>query len=479
MTVECANFVAGEWTGSVSGRSYARENPARSDEVVAEAPDSVAADVSAAVAHVAAGHHAWAATAPEARADVLFRAADILSARADELAVELVREEGKTLAEARIETRRAPQNLRMYAGESVRLYGESIPSADGSLVLTLRQPVGVVAAITPWNFPLNIPSRKLGPALAAGNGVVFKPSELTPVTAQRLVEALLEAGVPDGALALVHGHAEVGEALVTDSRVSAVTFTGSTAVGETIHRNVPPWVRSQLEMGGKNAVVVWEDADLDRAADIIAKGAFGLSGQACTGTSRVVAHSRVFNGLLDRVIERARAHVVGDGLADRVTMGPLASAAQQRKYESYLATAAADGARLETPTHGAPPSRGHFARPTVFTDVKPGDRLAQEEVFSPILAMLTADSYDEAVEIVNGTCYGLSAGIVTSDLGVAVRFAHDVEAGLVKVNQPTTGMAMNAPFGGQKRSSTQTFKEQAGVSMMQFYTREKTAYITP
>lgn len=479
MTQRCANFIGGEWTGSASDRTYERENPAHVDDVVVEAPDSDAADVAAAVAHVAAGYHEWADTAPETRADVLLRAADLLSERADALAVELVREEGKTLAEARMETRRAPQNLRMYAGESLRLYGESIPSADGSLVLTLRQPVGVVAAITPWNFPLNIPSRKLGPALAAGNGVVFKPSELTPLLGQRLVEALLEAGVPGTAVALVHGHAEVGEALVSDSRVSAVTFTGSTAVGETIHRSLPPWVRSQLEMGGKNAVVVWEDADLDRAADIVVKGAFGLSGQACTGTSRVVAHARVFNGLLDRVIERARASVVGDGLTDHVTMGPLASAAQQEKYVSYLAAAQADGARLETPTHGGPPMRGHFARPTVFTDVKPGDRLAQEEIFSPILAMMAADSYDEAVEIVNNTCYGLSAGIVTSHLGTAVRFAHDVDAGIVKVNQPTTGMALNAPFGGMKRSSTQTFKEQAGASMMQFYTHEKTAYITP
>jgi len=479
MTERCANFIGGQWTGSTSGRTYQRENPANLDEVVVEAPDSDAADVAAAVEHVSQGWRAWAATPPETRADVLLRAADILSDRAESLAVELVREEGKTLAEARIETRRTPQNLRMYAGECLRLYGESIPSADGSLVLTLRQPVGVVAAITPWNFPLNIPSRKLGPALAAGNGVVFKPSELTPLLGQRLVEALVEAGVPDTAIALVHGHAEVGRALVADSRVSAVTFTGSTAVGQAIHESLPPWVRSQLEMGGKNAVVVWEDADLDRAAAIVAKGAFGLSGQACTGTSRVIVHAKVFNGLLDRVIERAREAVVGDGLADHVTMGPLANAAQQEKYDTYLAAAQADGGRLETPTHGCQPRNGHFVRPAVVTDVKPGDRLAQEEVFAPVLAMMTADSYDEAVRIVNDTCYGLSAGIVTADLGTAIRFAHDVDAGVVKVNQPTTGMAMNAPFGGMKRSSTQTFKEQAGVSMMQFYTHEKTAYITP
>lgn len=475
-TLRCANFVGGEWTGAASGRDYARENPARLDEVVAVAPDSDAGDVADAVAHVAEGYHEWAATPPETRADVLMRAADIIAARADDLAVELVREEGKTLAEARMETSRTPQNLRMYAGEALRLYGESISGAAGSMVVTLRKPVGVVAAITPWNFPLNIPSRKLGPALAAGNGVVFKPSELTPTLGQRLVEALLEAGVPGSALALVHGHAEVGKALVSDTRVSAVTFTGSTAVGEAIHANVPPWVRTQLEMGGKNSVVVWDDADLDRAAGLVAKGAFGLSGQACTGTARVVVHERVANGLLDRVMELARAAVVGDGLDDRVTMGPLASAAQADKYRTYRKVAADEGARLETPTHGTAPETGHFARPAVFSEVGPDSRLAQEEVFAPILAFLSVGSFDEAVDVVNNTAYGLSAGVVTSRLETALRFADEVEAGVVKVNQPTTGVAMNAPFGGMKRSSTQTFKEQAGASMMHFYTHEKTAY---
>lgn len=474
-----ANFVGGEWTGSGSGRTYVRENPARVGEVAATAPDSDAADVADAVTHVADGYQAWAQVPPEARADVLMRAADILEARADELAVELVREEGKTLAEAQMETRRTPQNLRMYAGEALRLHGESSTASAGSLVVTLRKPVGVVAAITPWNFPLNIPSRKLGPALAAGNGVVFKPSELTPTLGQRLVEALLEAGVPGSALALVHGHAEVGKALVSDPRVSAVTFTGSTAVGEAIHANVPPWVRCQLEMGGKNALVVWDDADLDRAAAIVTKGAFGLAGQACTGTSRVVVHERAANGLLDRVIEAARATVVGDGLDSRVTMGPLASSAQVEKYGTYCEIAAAEGARLETPTHSCAPDGGHFVRPAVFTDVDPASRLAQEEVFAPVLGFLTVASFDEAVRVVNDSAYGLSAGIVTASLDTALRFADEVEAGVVKVNQPTTGVAMNAPFGGMKQSSTQTFKEQAGVSMMQFYTQEKTAYFTP
>jgi aldehyde dehydrogenase (NAD+) len=296
---------------------------------------------------------------------------------------------------------------------------------------------------------------------------------------QRLVEALLEAGVPGSALAMVSGHAEVGQALVADPRVGAVTFTGSTAVGEAIHRSVPPWVRLQLEMGGKNAVLVWEDADLDQAAEMIARGAFGLAGQACTGTSRVIAHERIANGLLDRVMEQARAAVVGDGLADGVTMGPLASTAQLEKHREYLKAARADGDLLETPTHGCAPASGYFVRPTVFSGVKPDHRLAQDEVFSPMLAFLTVASYDEAVEVLNGTNYGLAAGIATGSIATALRFVHDVEAGVVKVNQPTTGVAPNAPFGGLKRSSTQTFREQGGDSMMKFYTREKTVYLTP
>jgi aldehyde dehydrogenase (NAD+) len=276
----------------------------------------------------------------------------------------------------------------------------------------------------------------------------------------------------------VHGHAEVGKALVSDPQVSAVTFTGSTRVGEAIHANVPPWVRCQLEMGGKNSVLVWEDADLDKATDIVIKGAFGLSGQACTGTARVVAHRNIYDGLLDRVLERTRAAVVGNGLEDGVTMGPLATSAQLEKYCDYLDKGRADGARLETPTYGEAPTGGHYARPAVFTGVDPASRLAQEEIFAPILAFLVVDGYDEAVEAMNNTDYGLSAGLVTQSHATAMRFLRDAQAGLVKVNQATSGMAMNAPFGGTKRSSTQTFKEQAGASMMQFYTHDKTGYFS-
>jgi aldehyde dehydrogenase (NAD+) len=344
----------------------------------------------------------------------------------------------------------------------------------------------VVAAITPWNFPLNIPSRKLGPALAAGNGVVFKPSEVTPLLGQCLADALLEAGLPTGALAVLHGGAEVSQALVADDRVDAITFTGSTAVGESIHRASRASQRTQLEMGGKNPVVVLEDADLDRAATLIVKGAFGLAGQACTGTSRVIVHADVHDALVERIAARAVALRVGPGLDPTSDLGPLATERQHRSVLGHVARALADGARLVAggpdddaqDLHTPDLVHGHFVRPTVFTDVDPTSALATEEVFGPVLAVLRAGSFDEALALADATRFGLSAAIVTADVGRALRFTREVTAGLVKVNQPTTGQAMNAPFGGLKDSSTQTSKEQAGDAMMAFYTVDKTVYLS-
>lgn len=472
------NFIGGEWCGAAAGRIRERRNPADTREVVGAAADSDPADVHEAVAAVVDGYREWAARSPQARAEVLQHAADILADRASELARALVREEGKTFAEALNETTRTPANLRMYAGEALRLSGQTFATGDGSLVFTTREPVGVVGAITPWNFPLNIPSRKIGPALAAGNGVVFKPSELTPATSEALVRALLEAGLPAGAIALVHGGGDAGAALVADPRVAAITFTGSSAVGADIQRGSRAAQRCQLEMGGKNPMVVLADADLDRAAGLIARGAFGLSGQACTGTSRVLAEDAVHDSLVERLAAAARALVVGDGLADGVNMGPLASAGQLAKTRQHVDEAIDGGAKLRAGDEplSAECGHGHFVRPAVLDEVSADSALATQEVFGPALAVLRVRSFDEAVELANATEYGLSAGIVTDDLHKALEFARQVDSGVVKVNLPTTGLAMNAPFGGVKNSSTQTFKEQAGDTMMHFYTVDKTIY---
>lgn len=476
------NYIAGEWVSAASGATFERRNPAATAELVGTFPQSEQADIDAAVGYLAARHGEWADAAPESRADVLHQAAGILASSQEELARELVREEGKTLAEARMETRRTPANLRMYAAEALRLTGQTFPSSDGALVLTLRQPVGVVAAITPWNFPLNIPSRKLGPALAAGNAVVFKPSEVTPLLGQRLVEALLSAGVPPSALALVQGGPGAGQALVAHPDVAAVTFTGSTAAGQAIHAAVGPARRCQLEMGGKNAVVVLEDSDLDRAAAVIAKGAFGLAGQACTGTSRVIVHEAVHDELVAQLAKRALDLQIGDGMTPGIQMGPLATEAQLAKFLGYVELAQREGAHLVVGGErlaGAGYDDGFFVQPAVFDGVTPNMRIAREEVFGPLLAFLRVSSAEEAIEIADATEYGLSAGIITRDVAKALQFARRVQAGVVKVNQPTTGMAMNAPFGGMKDSSTQTYKEQAGDATMQFYTVDKTVYVSP
>jgi acyl-CoA reductase-like NAD-dependent aldehyde dehydrogenase len=478
------NLVDGQWVESHTGRTRERRDPGDDRQVVSISPESDAKDADAAVSAVLAGWSQWADTAPEKRGRVLEKAADVLESQRDTLVEELVSEEGKTRAEATMEVSRTPLNLRFYAGEALRTAGQTLPTGDGSLVFTSRSPVGVVAAITPWNFPLNIPSRKLGPALAAGNGVVFKPSEVTPLLGQRLVDALLEGGVPAGALAVLHGGAEVSQALVADDRLGAITFTGSTAVGESIHRVVRASQRTQLEMGGKNPVVVLDDADLDRAAGLIAKGAFGLSGQACTGTSRVLVHDAVHDALLERVAAKAAALRLGHGLEPGVDVGPQATARQKESVLGHVRRALDDGARLVVGGPGEPAdddpalAHGHFVRPTVFADVDPASALATEEVFGPVLAFLRVGSFDEAIELAGATRYGLSAAIVTADVGRALRFAREVPAGLVKINQTTTGQAMNAPFGGLKDSSTQTSKEQAGESMMAFYTVDKTVYLS-
>lgn len=471
------NLIGSEWIESSTGRRFERENPADTAEIVGTFPRSSADDVDAAIESVRAGAVAWAATSPEKRAQVLMKTADILEAWGPQLTSELVREEGKTAAEASFEVSRTPTNLRFYAGEALRIAGHTYDSPAAPLVYTRREPVGIVAAITPWNFPLNIPSRKLGPALAAGNAVIYKPSEITPLLGQRMVEALLEGGLPASAIALVHGDAEVGRALAGDPRIPALTFTGSTAVGRAIHAAGSPDRRAQLEMGGKNAVVVLDDADPEKAAATIVKGAFGLSGQACTGSSRAIIADSIYDDVVGRVLDKVRQIVVGRGDADGVTMGPLASRAQFEKFVSYVDVAGGDGAVRLTDTEAVAAPGGYFVNPQVFGDVTSEMRVSCEEVFGPLLACQRVSGLDEALDAVNRTEYGLSSSVITRDVERALEFAARAETGLVKVNQPTTGMALNAPFGGFKASSTQTHKEQAGETMMHFYLREKTVYL--
>lgn len=477
--IEGSNFINGNWVPAQSGSTFTRANPADPTDVIGTFPASGPEDVHTAVDMLDKAAPEWAATSPERRAAILESAAAQLESRSEQLIGELVREEGKTTAEATMEVSRTPMNLRFYAGEATRALGATYPVAGETLLYTVREPVGIVGAITPWNFPLNIPSRKLGPALAMGNPVLFKPSELTPLMGQRLVEALLAGGLPPNVLALVQGGGPAGAAVSADERVAAVTFTGSTKVGRLIHSQVGPHRRVQLEMGGKNPVVVAGDADPDRAAALIVKGAFGLSGQACTGTSRVIVTEANHDVVVEAIVARAEALRVGPGDRDGVDMGALASRDQFDKFNTYVQSGIDDGATLRCGGLAAVGTDGFFVRPTVFSDTRPGMRIVDEEVFGPLVCIQRAASLDHAIDLANAGEFGLSAAIVTNNLADAQMFSRRSRTGLVKINQPTTGMAMNAPFGGYKSSSTATFKEQAGASMIEFYLNEKTVYLNP
>jgi acyl-CoA reductase-like NAD-dependent aldehyde dehydrogenase len=475
------NFIGGAWIPALGGDTFEDRNPADTEDLIGAFPASGAEDVQRAVSGVVAAWPAWAARSPEQRAEVLERAAAIIALRAGALARALTREEGKTLDEATVEVRRTAANFRLYAGEASRISGETFAVSDGQLACTLREPVGVVAVITPWNFPATLPSRKIAPALAMGNGVVFKPSEVTPLMGQHLVEALLEAGLPPAVIALVHGHgSRVGRALVEAPQVNAISFTGSYVVGRAIQQAAGVERRCQLEMGGKNAAVVLADADIKDAVSIVMRGAFGLSGQACTATSRVLVAGPLYETMVARLIAAAERLTIGNGLVPGIKMGPLANAAQLEKVLGHVRRGVEAGARLRTGgtrltagEHG----RGHFFSPTVFTDVPRDAALRREEVFGPVIFVEPIASLDEAIAIVNETEYGLSASIVTKDIKAALRFARGAQAGVIKVNSPTTGNAPNAPFGGFKHSSNQAAKEQAGAGVMDFYTQTKTVYL--
>lgn len=477
--IDVLNRIGGERTEASDGGRFERRNPAQASEVVSTAPESTAADVAAAVGAAVEGLRTWRRSTPTQRADVLARAARLLAEQADAIAAEMVAEEGKPLADARNETSRTPKNLELYAGEAYRRFGATFPSDDTPLVYSVLDPVGVVAVITPWNFPLNLASRKIAPALAAGNAVVFKPSPMTPLMGDRLAQAFIDAGLPTAVLNVVHGF-DAGAHLVADERVAAITFTGSTAVGRKIHAASRLGQRLQLELGGKNPVVVLADADLEAAADVVARSAFSLSGQACTGAGRVLAESGIYDDLVAAVAERAGRHVLGPGDRPGVTIGPLIDERAVDAMSAVVATAEGDGAKVVAggtrPTAGDL-AAGWFFQPTVLADAEPGMELSQREVFGPVIGFERVGSLDEAIASANGVEYGLSAAICTSSLRSAQQFAAEVEAGMVRVNRPTVGAAFNAPFGGIKQSGTATHREQLGPTVMDFYTVSRTVWL--
>ena len=475
------NLIGGKWIESPSGETFESVNPADLSDVVGSFQLSTADDADQAIAAANAAQPDWASTPPSQRADILNRAAKLMESRTRELAELLTREEGKTLAESSNEIKRAAANLTFYATQSYLIGGETLPTDEKATFLyTIRRPVGVVSVITPWNFPVTIPVRKIAPALAAGNTVVFKPASLTPMMAIKLCEILAEAGVPPGVINIVTGSAsKVGSRLVQNKQVNAVTFTGSWDVGDHIQHAVGTTCRTQLEMGGKNPIVVLEDADIDLAVACTVQGAFGLSGQACTGTSRAIVAKRVVSEYTERLINATRSLKIGNGLTEGVKVGPVADKNQEETILGYVKIGKDEGAELlygGRKLDGDGYDRGYFIEPAIFSRVQPEMRIAQEEVFGPVLAIIECDGFDDALEIANRVDYGLSASICTRDLGRAQQFVESIQAGMVKVNQPTTGVALNAPFGGMKRSSTDTFREQGSIAM-EFFTRIKTVSV--
>jgi len=477
-----SNFTGGEWLAAKSGRTFKNFNPADTREFVAEYALSGQEDALAAISAARSAFSSWAATTAPARGRILSKASQLLEARKAELAELLTREEGKTLTEATGEVQRAVDIFRFFGGLSYTLGGSTIPhDLPGNLLFTRREPLGVVGLITPWNFPIAIPAWKMAPALVSGNAVVIKPASQAPALTFELAKALAEAGLPKGVLNVVTGEGRaVGGALATHAEVAALSFTGSYGVGQQIYQQLSQrMARAQMEMGGKNPTIVLADADLDLAARLVAISGFGLTGQACTATSRVIVEKPVVEAFTAKLIEKARGMVVGAGMKTGVTMGPAVSEAQLKGNLEYVQIAQSEGATL---LHGGNRlnegdlAHGWFMQPTVLGQVKPASRIACEEVFGPVVGIIEVGNFDEALAVANSVDVGLSASLVTRDLKKAMLYAERIEAGVVKINQISTGLALQAPFGGVKKSSTDSFKEQ-GPQAVEFYSKVKTIYL--
>ena len=478
MTDTYHNYVNGEWVAADTGETFTVRNPADRSDVVGEFQQSGRGDADAAVEAASTASETWADTPGPERGRVLRAAGQRLAERKDELTETLVREEGKARPEAAGEVQRAVDIFAYYGAKASEVGGtvKSASSRDTRLY-TVNEPIGVAGLITPWNYPIAIPAWKIAPALAAGTTVVFKPASLAPNVARKLVECLDDAGLPDGVLNYVTGPgSEVGTVFSTHEAVDAVSFTGSAAVGDTVGAQAnETGKRVQLEMGGKNPAVVMPSADVDEAVDIAAGGAFGVTGQACTATSRAIVHEDVYEDFVDGIVAAAEDIAVGPGL-DGAEMGPQVSESERDSTLRYVEVGADEGATLETGGGKRDAGDGFFVQPTVFSGVDPEMRIAQEEIFGPVLAVIRVGSYEEAIEVANGVRYGLSASIVTEDLAEANRFVDDVESGVVKVNEKTTGLELHVPFGGTKDSSSETYREQ-GDAGLDFYTLSKTVYM--
>jgi len=473
------SYVNGKWYHPASSEVGRNINPADTRDVIAEFPLATAADVRLAIDAATAAFASWKKTPGPERGRVLWRAADISRRRLDEIARMLTREEGKILKEARGEVLKGISLLEYYAGEGFRMHGKTLPSESrDTFTYTKRQPLGVVGLIAPWNFPWAIPVWKSAPAIVAGNTVVFKPSELTPATSAILTEIYEEAGLPPGVFNMLVGTGPgVGEAMVAAPELRAISFTGSNRVGGALYvKAAQRGAKVTCEMGGKNAVIVMPDADLDKAASAIHGGAFGSTGQRCTATSRVIAHPDIRTALVDRLVTMAKQLKLGPGLEESSDMGPSVGDRQWSTVMDYIKVGQAEGARLLT--GGSRPAgldHGYFVEPTIFDGVEPSMRIFKEEIFGPVLSVTTAASLADALRFANGVEYGLTTSIFTENISAVMRFIDEVETGMVHVNEATVGGEAQLPFGGTK--STGVGEREMAEEGLNFFTEVKTVFI--
>jgi aldehyde dehydrogenase (NAD+) len=476
-----SNYVDGEWVPSRSGALFENRNPADPDDIIGLFQKSTPGDVDVAVGAAAAAFRIWRLVPAPKRAEILFRAAELLVTRKEAFARDMTREMGKVLDETRGDVQEAIDMTYFMAGEGRRQYGQTVPSElRDKFAMSVRQPLGVCAAITPWNFPMAIPSWKLAPALVCGNTVVLKPASLTPLSALNFAKTLEEAGLPRGVLNVVTGGGDdVGTAMLVSDAVRVVSFTGSTAVGRTVSERVAPsFKKVHLEMGGKNVIIIMDDANLDLAVDGCLWGGFGTTGQRCTAASRVVVHTQVYREFAKRFVARTQALRIGNGLDGSTEMGPVVSEAQLRTVMDYVRIGQAEGAQLAAGGHRVergPLARGYFHEPTVFLDVDPSMRIAQEEIFGPVVSVIPARSLDDAIEIANGVRYGLSASIYTQDVNRAFGAIRDLDTGIVYVNAPTIGAEVHLPFGGTK--ATGNGHREAGTAALDVFSEWKSVYV--
>ncbi len=478
---EYQNFINGEWIAPKSGKTIENRNPANTDELIGVFPDSGQDDVSAAVDAACNAYKNWRLFPAPKRGEILFRVAELLVKRKEELSRDMTREMGKVLAETRGDVQEAIDMTYYMAGEGRRLFGQTTPSElANKFAMSMRQPIGVCGMITPWNFPMAIPSWKMMPALIAGNTVVLKPAEDTPLSSYHLVETMAEAGIPPGVVNLVSGDGPgAGSPLATHKSVPVISFTGSTSTGRIIAQAcAPEFKHYSLEMGGKNIILVMDDANLDLAVEGAVWGGFGTTGQRCTAASRVGVHKSIYSEFVSRFVERAKKLTVGDGLQPSVEMGPCINEQQLNTVISYVEIGKKEGAKLLTGGHrlqSGAHARGWFHAPTVFGECSPKMRVAQEEIFGPVVSVIPFDSLEQGIEIANGVPYGLSASIYTRNVNRAFAAMRDLYTGIVYVNAPTIGAETHLPFGGTKQ--TGNGHREAAIAAIDFFTEWKSIYI--